>query len=73
MLEGVDRLVDLTGTRTTALTGATAGDVADAVRAGDAARLAATDGQFAAIGREGRTVRLARTIGIPLRYFVAKM
>ena len=73
MLEGVDRLIDLSGTRTSALVGATAGEVADAVRAGDTARLAATDGHFAAIGREGKTVRLARTIGIPLRYFVAKM
>ena len=35
--------------------------------------LAATDGHFAAVGRDGRTVRLARTIGMPLRYFVAKM
>jgi asparagine synthase (glutamine-hydrolysing) len=35
--------------------------------------LGATDGHFAATGRDGKTVRLARTIGIPLRYFVAKM
>jgi asparagine synthase (glutamine-hydrolysing) len=73
MLEGVDRLIDLVGTRTSGLTGATAGDVVAATSRCDIARLAATDGHFAAIGRDGRTVRLARTIGIPLRYFVAKM
>ena len=73
MLEGVDRLIDLVGVRTTALTGASADEVARAVAAGDVDRLAATDGHFAAIGREGRTVRLARSIGLPLRYFVAKM
>jgi asparagine synthase (glutamine-hydrolysing) len=39
----------------------------------DVAALAATEGHFAAVARDGRTVRLARTIGLPLRYFVAKM
>src|SRR3954454_14622644 len=73
MLEGVDRLVDLVGVRTTALSGASADEVASAVATGDVARLSRTDGHFAAIGREDRTVRLARSIGLPLRYFVAKM
>jgi asparagine synthase (glutamine-hydrolysing) len=73
MLEGVDRLVDLIGTRTAGLTGARPDQLAGAVARCDTAALAATDGHFAAIGRDGRTVRLARTIGIPLRYFVAKM
>ena len=73
MLEGVDRLVDLIGVRTTALTGATADEVARAVAYGDVERLARTDGHLAAVGREGATVRLARSIGLPLRYFVAKM
>jgi asparagine synthase (glutamine-hydrolysing) len=39
----------------------------------DAAALRATDGHFAVTARDGKTVRLARTIGLPLRYFVAKM
>jgi asparagine synthase (glutamine-hydrolysing) len=73
MLEGVERLVDLVGVRTSGLSGAAPDDVAAAVERGDVARLARTDGHFAAIGREGKTVRLARTIGVPLRYFVAKM
>jgi asparagine synthase (glutamine-hydrolysing) len=73
MLEGVDRLVDLAGVRSCTLTGASAAEVADAVTRGDVTRLAETDGHFACVGREDRTVRLARTIGIPLRYFVAKM
>ena len=73
MLEGVDRLIDLTGFHASGLTGAGEHDIMDAVRRGDTERLAATDGHFAAVAREGRTVRLARTIGLPLRYFVAKM
>lgn len=73
MLEGVDRLIDLVGPRSAGLTGAQVDEVVTATTAGDAARLAATDGHFAAVGRDGQTVRLVRTIGLPLRYFVAKM
>src|SRR4051794_40262741 len=72
MLQGVERLVDLVGPRESGLTGATIGDVQAAVLAPDLDRLGATDGHFAAVAREGCTVRLARTIGLPLRYFVAK-
>src|SRR5688572_1561832 len=73
MLAGVERLVDLVGPRAAGLTGADIGEVVGALHAGDAARLEATDGHFAAVARNGQTVRLARTIGLPLRYFVAKM
>ena len=73
MLEGVDRLIDLTGFRASGLTGADEREIVDAVQRGDTDRLAATDGHFTAVARQGNTVRLARTIGLPLRYFVAKM
>jgi asparagine synthase (glutamine-hydrolysing) len=73
MLDGVDRVVDLVGPRFSGLTGASEAEVIAAIGRCDTARLAATDGHFAAIARDGRTVRLARTIGLPLRYFVAKM
>jgi asparagine synthase (glutamine-hydrolysing) len=83
MLEGVERLVDLVGFRASGLTGASNQEVQSAVQRLDLARLAATDGHFACVAapvdvgseavRQGRTVRLARTIAWPLRYFVAKM
>jgi asparagine synthase (glutamine-hydrolysing) len=73
MLEGVDRLIDLTGFHASGLSGAGEREIVDAVQRGDTDRLAATDGHFAAVAREGKTVRLARTIALPLRYFVAKM
>ncbi len=73
MLEGIDRLVDLVGIRSAGLTGAPDAQVAEWTARCDAESLSRTDGHFAAVGRDGRTVRLARTIGIPLRYFVAKM
>jgi asparagine synthase (glutamine-hydrolysing) len=73
MLDGVDRLIDLVGPRSAALSGASEADVLTAVGRCDTAALRATDGHFAVTARDGKTVRLARTIGIPLRYFVAKM
>ncbi len=73
MLEGVERLVSLVETQTSALTGCTPDQINDAVRGCDVDALSRTDGHFAAVGRDGTTVRLARTIGIPLRYLVAKM
>src|SRR5690242_1837744 len=72
MLDGVERLVDLAGPRESGLAGAALAEVETAVRRGDLDRLAANNGHFAAAAREGQTVRLARTLGLPLRYFVAK-
>ena len=69
MLEGVERLIDLNATRT-ADAGAA---VIEAVRTADLAALSRAGDHFAAVAREGKTVRMARTIGVPLRYFVAKM
>ena len=63
MIEGVDRLVDLVGTRSTGLTGASEAQVAEWTARCDGDSLAQTDGHFAAVGRDGKTVRLARTIG----------
>ncbi|HMV84314.1 MAG TPA: asparagine synthase-related protein [Blastocatellia bacterium] len=73
MLEGVERLVVLSGTQTSALTGATSQQIEAAVLQGDWQRLNQTDGHFAAVQRDGKTVRMARTLGVPLRYLVAKM
>ena len=66
MLEGVERLINLAP-------GLAPIDVTEATARGDVDWLSRTDSHFAAVGRAGQTVRLARTIGVPLRYFVAKM
>lgn len=42
------------------------------VHSGDAESVGQIDGQFAIVARDGKDVRLARTIGRPLRYFLAK-
>ncbi|MBI1310651.1 asparagine synthetase B family protein [bacterium] len=48
-------------------------DAIERVGSGDAAQVRAIDGQFALLHRNGKTVRLARSIGRPLRYFLAKL
>lgn len=73
MLEGVDRVVDLVGFRSSGPAAAGRDQIVEAVRRADTSTLAATGGHFAAVARDDKTVRLARTIGLPLRYFVAKM
>jgi asparagine synthase (glutamine-hydrolysing) len=72
MLDGVERLVDLVGPRESGLTGASLSEVEAAAGRLDLERMAAIDGHFAVVARNEQTVRLARTIGLPLRYFVAK-
>jgi asparagine synthase (glutamine-hydrolysing) len=72
MLAGMKRLVDLVGPRESGLAGAELSEVESAVQRGDVESLESTDGHFAVTACDGHTVRLARTIGLPLRYFVAK-
>jgi asparagine synthase (glutamine-hydrolysing) len=73
MHPGVHRHEDLVGPRAVALTTSNLGAIETAVRGADLAALARADGHFAVTAREGNTVRMARTIGLPLRYFVAKL
>lgn len=44
----------------------------DRVGTGQAEQVAQIDGQFALVARHGKDVRMARTIGRPMRYFLAK-
>jgi len=73
MLMGIERLVDLSGVRASGLTGKTTDEIGEAIHKADVDTLEASDGHFSGVVRDGKTVRLARTIGMPLRYFVAKM
>ena len=73
MLLGVERLICKVDFRHSGLTGASPEETQLAIHSADVTTLENTDGHFAGVARDGQTVRLARTIGIPLRYFVAKM
>ncbi len=68
----VERLVDLLDPRGNVLLNRTAEEAAADVASGDPARVSAIEGQFAIIQKQGNIVRMARSIGRPLRYFLAK-
>lgn len=73
MLTGIERCVDLCGPKQSGMTNLSLDAVQQAILTSDTATLGTADGHFAAIARDRHIVRLARTIGEPLRYFVAKM
>jgi asparagine synthase (glutamine-hydrolysing) len=50
----------------------TAEQAREAVASGDAARVGRIRGQFAIVAKQGHLVRLARSLGRPMRYFLAK-
>lgn len=68
----VERLVNLLDPAGNVLWNCTFEEATQAVASGDPQRVRAIDGQFALIGQSGKLVRLARSIGRPLRYFLAK-
>ena len=68
----VERVVDLVDPEATALAGTTIEEARAAVRSGDPERVRAIRGSFALVEREGRMVRMARSLDRPLRYFLAK-
>jgi asparagine synthase (glutamine-hydrolysing) len=66
------KLVDLSDPSSDLILDGDRGDLEAALAAGDVDALSRIGGSFAAVAQEGVTIRLARTIGRPLRYFVAK-
>jgi asparagine synthase (glutamine-hydrolysing) len=69
----VERLVNLLDPAGNVIFNMSVEDATERVGSGDAARVREIDGQFALLHRNGKTVRLARSIGRPLRYFLAKL
>jgi asparagine synthase (glutamine-hydrolysing) len=68
----VERLIDLVDPSANVLLNMTAAEAAAAVESGDPERVRQIDGQFAIVRKHGNIVRMARSIGRPLRYFLAK-
>ena len=69
--QAVDRVVDLLDRDRNVLFNATTDEARALLTAGDVEAIRRLDGQFALVA-SGQTVRLARSIGRPLRYFIAK-
>lgn len=70
--EYVERLVTLLDPDQNVFLNVSTEEARTAMASGDSDQIRALDGQFALVHKEGRTVRMARSIGRPMRYFLAK-
>ena len=68
----VERLVNLLDPAGNVLPDTTSDDLAEIVGSGSLQRIRGVRGQWAAVHKTGQVVRMARTIGRPLRFFLAK-
>jgi asparagine synthase (glutamine-hydrolysing) len=68
----IERLVDLVDPAANVLFNVTQAEAVARVASGDPAQVRDIDGQFAIVAKQGKIVRMARSIGRPLRYFIAK-
>jgi asparagine synthase (glutamine-hydrolysing) len=68
----LSRVVDLTDPGRNVIYNMTHDEAVNIVQSGDVDAVRRIDGQFSLVSVEGKTVRMARSIGRPLRYFIAK-
>jgi asparagine synthase (glutamine-hydrolysing) len=69
----VNRVIDLTDPAKNVIYNMSREEAIEIVKSGDTEAVRKIDGQFALMAIEGRTIRLARSIGRPLRFFIAKL
>ena len=72
MLQPVDRVVDLLDPALNVIHNMHVDEARRRVQSGDPAAVAAIDGAFALVAVDGITVRVARSMDRPVRYFLAK-
>jgi asparagine synthase (glutamine-hydrolysing) len=68
----VSRIKDLTNPEKNVIYNMTNEEAVNIVRTGDVEAVRKIDGQFSLVSVEGKTIKMARSIGRPLRYFIAK-
>ncbi len=68
----IERVVDLTDPSTNEIYGLTLEHARDLLARHAAAAMDKIEGSFALISKDGRTVRMARSLDRPMRYFLAK-
>ncbi len=71
--EYINQVVDLTNPEKDNIYNMSHEEAIELVRAGDSEGVRGIDGQFALVAVEGKTIRMARSIGRPLRFFIAKL
>jgi asparagine synthase (glutamine-hydrolysing) len=72
VLAPIERVVDLSDPSANLIFNMSLDEAVERVGSGDLQRIRAIDGQFAILHRHGQTIRMARSIGRPMRYFIAK-
>jgi asparagine synthase (glutamine-hydrolysing) len=72
MLHHVERVVDLLDPGVNAIHNMSVEEARRRVLSGEPASIRGIDGSFALVARDGITVRLARSLDRPMRYFLAK-
>lgn len=68
----VSKVVDLTNPEKNVIYNMTHEEAVNLVKSGDVEAVRKIDGQFSLISVDGKTIRMARSLGRPLRYFIAK-
>ena len=68
----VSRVKDLTNPEKNVIYNMTHEEAVNILRSGDVEAVRKIDGQFSLVSVEGKTIRMARSIGRPIRYFIAK-
>jgi asparagine synthase (glutamine-hydrolysing) len=68
----VNNVVDLTRPEKNVIYNMTHEEAVNLVRSGEAEKVRKIDGQFSLVSVDGKTIRMARSIGRPIRYFIAK-
>ena len=68
----IDRVVDLLDTSLNRIHNMTADEARQRVLSGKPELVLEIDGSFALLARDGKTVRMARSLDRPMRYFLAK-
>lgn len=68
----IERVVNLIDPCRNTLLDTTQGEADAAVRSGSPALIRSIRGQYAILQQEGKTIHMARSIGRPMRYFLAK-
>lgn len=68
----IERLINLVDPAGNVFLNMTAEEAVQRVASGDPQQVREIDGQFALLHKQGKIIRMARSIGRPLRYFIAK-
>jgi len=68
----IRNVVDLTNPEKNVIYNMTHEEAVNVLKSGDTEAVRSIDGQFCLVSVDGKTIRMARSIGRPVRYFIAK-